>query len=191
MGQEKDLTKFHAFSLDPVLICEVGQEMGLKACKASIPSLVDSTGFGPGLEENTDLGPNLRDGPAIGPNLDASEKTEITVLGGSNYAGPSSVSNSDFSRFDFSNEKVPSSMVPPAGFYCQFLAGVWALVPALVIPASRVEGRMWSCRIWKGLTRIPRMVLRQTIFLSQMTQCMNSNRICALCCQTFLLERVL
>lgn len=151
LGQEKELANFNAFSRDPLLICEVGQEMGLKACEDPVPTLVGSTGSGRGSEKFTDLGPNGRDGPDIGQDLDASDKSVSIVLGGYYYAGPSSVSNSDFLGVDFSNVNVPPSMVPSSGFHWQFLVGVWALVLALVIPATGVERSVEELKDLEGI----------------------------------------
>lgn len=98
----------------------MGQEVGLKAYEVSIQTLADSTVIGPGSEDVTGLGPNPRDGPATWLDLVAIEKTENTVLGGSNYVGPSSVRNSDFSRVDFNNKIVSPSMAPSSGFQYSF-----------------------------------------------------------------------
>lgn len=128
-----------------------GLRVGLKACEASAPIGGVSTGLGPGSELATDSGPDQRVGPDIGPELDARELTVATVLDGPNSAGPPAVGNSGCSGVDFSNEKVPLVMVPPPGFHWQFLAGVWALVPALVLIVVGVEGLEGELKDLEGI----------------------------------------
>ncbi|XP_039136834.1 receptor-like protein EIX2 [Dioscorea cayenensis subsp. rotundata] len=133
MGQGYEAFNNDMISRDPLLICEVGLDLGqvvgdVEANQGSMDC---------GQELNLDPVPSC--GLDLLPNSGSSGEKENPTLGGDDQPGGLHVINADCLEVNYVDGAAMPAMPPPLGFKWQFLAGIWSLVlDTIIIPSGDV-----------------------------------------------------